>query len=202
MDESPTQVMESPQPEPNHAGTDEPHRSRLVVFVVVVVILLACVVAGLGFTLLMGRDSHDMADQVTPMTIPTTTSEQSRDLTRPPEGDPGGESDTEAPADVPPETTEAEEPAISDEPAAPCNASALAATVGGSIDGHPVNVTDFSCTSSGDHAWALLTPTEAGLDPLYVYFRDVGGGWETLDYGTSISCTEVGIPAGECAQLP
>lgn len=168
-----------------------------MVFLVVVVLLLACAVTGLAVAMIVGRESEETASTTT--STSTTTLAESREsgggggVPSPSEEGSGSNTDSGTPG---------ADQAITDEPPAPCTASAISATIGGSISGTAVNVTDLTCTSSGAYARALLTPTMANVDPVYAYFRDVGGGWELLDYGTGISCGDVGIPASECAELP
>lgn len=202
VDETPTVVMgDDPEPlHPRHAETGQDgdgRKNRLMVFLVVVVLLLACAVTGLAVAMIVGRESEETAS--TTASARTTTLAESRGsgsgggVPTPSEQGGGGTTGSDTPG---------EDQAITDEPPAPCTASAVSATIGGSISGTPVNVTNLTCTSSGAHAWALLTLTMANVDPVYAYFRDVGGGWELLDYGTGISCGDVGIPASECAELP
>jgi hypothetical protein len=88
---------------------------------------------------------------------------------------------------------------------APCDGDALLTGMGGSVQGTPVMITDFQCTSATPgYAWARVVPADPTVvtDPLTVYLADVDGVWQSRNFGTGITCTGSGIPTEACAELP
>ncbi len=171
----------SPAAVPPAAPGGDDRNQRWII--VLLLLALAAVVAAFA-TYVLTDDDEEAA---------VTSSES----TTPPESSSGGSSSGGgAPAT----------PSTPDPPAsAPCSGDAFLAAVGGEIDGIAVAVTGSTCTAtSGGYAIATMEPADPTViaDALTVFFEDTGGTWAVLTYGTGVTCTEAGIPADACAQLP